>query len=473
MPREKDVTITAQVGSRRAGPQGRPFLFLVLQADRPLSPGLRLPLAQVARVCLGRAAERVLRHDGPDTLVLGLPDRNVSSAHAELRRTSSGWTLVDVGSKNGTFVNGSGVREVALQDGDWIEVGNVFFRIRFALPASDGVGMIGAESLVPAAPGLATLLPSIALEFEKLALVSGSVLPVLLGGESGAGKELAARAVHTLSGRPGAFVAVNCGALPAALVESELFGYRKGAFSGALEDRPGLVRSADRGTLFLDEIGDLPQAAQATLLRVLQESEVMPLGGTRPLKVDLRLVAATHRDLAAMAEQGRFREDLLARISGFSLRLPPLRERAEDLGLLISALLRRHFPGQEGVGFSADAARALVRHRWPLNVRELEKAVMSAVVLGRGGLVERAHLPEGLGAGAPKAGRADASGGTLLPRPLDQLSPEDQALRARLVALFQEHGGNVSAVATALGKGRFQVQRWMKRLQIETSQFRK
>src|SRR5262249_41268985 len=158
------------------------------------------------------------------------------------------------------------------------------------------------------------------------------------------------------SGRPGEFVAVNCAALPQTLVESELFGYRKGAFSGAAEDRTGLIRSADRGTLFLDEIGDLSPPAQAVFLRVLQESEVLPVGATRPVKVDIRLLAATHRNLEALVAENRFRADLLARISGLTLSLPPLRERREDLGLIIGMLLRRHFSDRaEQVSLASEA----------------------------------------------------------------------------------------------------------------------
>ena len=161
-----------------------------------------------------------------------------------------------------------------------------------------------------------------------MATFARSQVPVLVSGETGTGKELIASAIHQLSGRPGPFVAVNCGAIAPNLVESELFGYRKGAFSGALEDRPGLVRSSEHGTLLLDEIGDLPLAAQAALLRVLQESEVLPVGGTRPVKVDLRVVAATHRDLGALAAQDRFRRDLLARLDGARIMLPALRVTA-------------------------------------------------------------------------------------------------------------------------------------------------
>ena len=306
--------------------------------------------------------------------------------------------------------------------------------------------------------------------------VAPSVASVLIVGESGTGKELAAQATHKVSGRQGAFVAVNCAALPSTLVESELFGYRKGAFSGAIEDRLGLVRSADRGTLFLDEIGDLPESAQAVFLRVLQESEVLPVGATRPVKVDIRLVAATHRDLEAVAASGRFRADLLARVSGLTLRLPPLRERREDLGLLIGMLLRRHFANRaEQISFSSDAARALILYDWPRNIRELEKCITAAAVLARGESIQLAHLPELLRAALskpqarpPTQARPEGVAGDAGEL---QLGESDQRRRDEILSLLREHGGNITAVARALKKARFQVQRWIKRYRIDAKEF--
>src|SRR5207302_1217977 len=189
-------------------------------------------------------------------------------------------------------------------------------------------------------------------------------------GETGTGKEVIARAIHAASRRPGAFVAVNCGALAPNLVESELFGHKKGAFSGATEDHNGLVRAADKGTLLLDEIGDLPVPTQAALLRVLQQREVLPLGTTKPMPVDLRVVAASHRDLEAEVGAGRFREDLWSRLAGYTAQLPALRDRREDLGLLVAALLARLVQTRP-IRFTSEAGLALVQYDWPRNVREL------------------------------------------------------------------------------------------------------
>jgi len=310
-----------------------------------------------------------------------------------------------------------------------------------------------------------TLQTPLAHQFRLLGQVAQSQVAVVIRGDSGTGKELCARAVHKLSGRGGAFVAVNCGALPDTLVETELFGYRKGAFSGANEDRPGLLRSADRGTIFLDEIGDLPAPAQAAFLRALQEQEVVPVGGTRPVAVDFRLCAATHRDLDKLVTRGDFRADLLARISGYTVTLPPLRERREDLGLIVGTLLRRLFPDRaDEVTFSSEAARALFAHEWPLNVRELEKALQAAVVLAAGEAVAVWHLPEAVRGAALDS---SSSGGSAKP-----LSEEDRALRADLEARFREHKGNISAVARSMGKARMQIQRWVKRLGLDPESYR-
>jgi DNA-binding NtrC family response regulator len=281
----------------------------------------------------------------------------------------------------------------------------------------------------------------------------------MIRGETGTGKEILARAVHGLSRRPGEFVAINCGGLTDTLIESELFGHKKGAFSGATDDTLGLVRAAHGGTLLLDEIGDLPPASQSAFLRVLQEREVIAVGSTRPVPVDLRVVSATHRDLEDLVARGRFRADLLARVSGFRLDLPPLRERREDLGLLVAHLLER-ITGEEDAGgatFTEAAARALFRHDWPHNVRELEKVLAAAVVLAAGQPIDVAHL----GPAVAEAPAAPAPG------------EEDEQLRARLVELLTQHEGNISAVARAMGKARMQIHRWMRRFGIGPDEFRK
>jgi len=229
------------------------------------------------------------------------------------------------------------------------------------------------------------------------------------------------------------------------------------------------VRSAEGGTLFLDEIGDLPLPAQASLLRVLQEGEVLPVGATRPVKVDFRLVAATHRDLDALVESDRFRADLLARIGGFTITLPPLRERREDIGLIVAELLRRNLGEQAAeVAFSPSAVRTLFGYAWPFNIRELDRCVEAAIVLAASGPIDVAHLPAAVtairsqrGAREPRAKRADPA-----------LSELDRKRREDIIAALRESGGNVSAAARGLGKARVQVQRWIKRYAIDPRSFR-
>ena len=239
---------------------------------------------------------------------------------------------------------------------------------------------------------------------------------VLIGGESGTGKELIARAIHRLSPRVEApFIAVNCGAIPDTLLESELFGHRKGAFTDASRDRKGLFEEASGGTLFLDEIGELPMALQVKLLRVLQEGEIRRLGDSQDIKVDVRVVAATARDLSAEVGRGAFREDLFYRLNVFALHLPALRERREDIPLLVEHFLARMNArmGLAVAGTSAEAMRLLVEHDWPGNVRELENSIERAIVLCEGPQIEIDSLPERLRrinlpvAAAPSTGAED------------------------------------------------------------------
>jgi transcriptional regulator with GAF, ATPase, and Fis domain len=455
-----------------------PHLFLVLQADQPLAASARYCLENVHSLSLGRAPEgntaRFERSEG-HAFKLTVPDRWMSSSHAVLRRDLGQWVLEDAKSKNGTLVNGGRHERAVLADGDLVELGHTFFIFRQAIDTEEGAASLEVGELRSAAPGLATLVPSLATEFRNLEAIAPSSVSVVVHGETGTGKELVAQAIHKLSHRTGTFVAVNCAALTQTLVESELFGYRKGAFSGATEDRIGLIRSADRGTLFLDEIGDLPASAQAVFLRVLQESEVLPVGGTHPVKVDLRVLAATHRDLPELVEANQFRADLLARISGLTLTLPPLRARREDLGLLAGMLLRRHVAKRgEPIHFSSDAARAMLLYRWPLNIRELEKCLTAAVVLARGGPVELIHFPRPVQAALEEPKSKDAPQTDGADENLEgPLSDEDQRRREEILGLLSEHGGNVTAVARVLGKARFQVQRWLKRYRIDPTSFRR
>jgi two-component system, response regulator FlrC len=281
--------------------------------------------------------------------------------------------------------------------------------------------------------------------------IAASDIPVLLEGPTGTGKEVLARFVHNLSARrAGAFVAVNCAAMPEAMLEALLFGHRKGAFTGAAEAAEGLFRAADGGTLLLDEIGELPLALQSKMLRALQEGEVLPLGATRPVKVDVRVVAATNRNLAEEAAAGRFREDLLYRLNVFPLALAALRDRPGDIAPLAFAMLLRHASSDRGPAWIApDALAALAAHPWPGNVRELENVIRRALLLaGEAAVIGAEHIVFDTAArvvteAAPALTRITA------PRSLSDVAFASEA-RAIMETLTR-NGGNRAATARSLG----------------------
>jgi DNA-binding NtrC family response regulator len=439
-------TLDAIVSTARKG-RGQPALFVGLAGDAPRTPPARISLAGIDRVDVGRAdARRIDRRTANGAVVLALTDARMSTHHARVARLGSTWVIEDLGSKNGTWIGSSRITKRVLVDKDVLIVGQTVIIYREA-GGEDG-DLDGAP--VAPAPGLATLSPILAERYREVASAAKSTVPIEITGESGQGNELVARAVHMLSGRSGPFVAVTCGALPDTLLEAQLFGHEH----GAADERAGLIRSADRGTLFLDEVTELSAASQAALLRVLQEGEVVPLGGGPPVQVDLRLITATHRELDAEVAAGRFHADLRARVRGVRVELPALRERREDLGLLVPALLERLAPGRN-VTFSADAVTALYAHDWPLNVHELERSLAAALAVARD-RIELQHLPAAVGETEPLDGRPasiDLSG----------LSPEDRALRDKLAACIASHRGNLASVARELGKDRTQIRRWMKR----------
>ena len=442
----------------------RTHLYLVLEGGRPTANGLRLGLDGVSEVRLGRGEGRRV-HRGEDATgkfaELTLPDGWMSSKHARLVRAVGQWMLEDQGAKNGTWSGGARVTHLPLVDGARFIVGRSLFLFRTSEPAPEDAPLDVNGAELSTFPALRTLKPALAAELATLAQIAPTDVPVLLVGESGTGKELAARAIHALSKRPGAFIGVNAAALPRPLLESQLFGHKKGAFTGADEDREGLLRASHQGTFFLDEVGDLPLEAQPALLRALQEKEVTPVGSSRALAVDLRVVSATHERLSELSQSGRFRPDLLSRLKGLELTLPPLRERPEDLGLLIAALLEKALDGKAAPAFSVEVVEALSAWHWPLNTRELEQVLTTALALCAGKTVQLEHLPPELR--EQKAAK---------PRAPSPLSAEDEEKKLRLVALLQQHQGNISAVARAMGKERMQIQRWLKRYGLAIETFR-
>ncbi len=454
--------------SARPTAQREPHLLVLLECDRPLSLSTRHRLGSGGRAILGRGVIRTASRSGDyrgTQLEVRIPDARMSQTHARLEGALGRWKIIDAGSKNGVRVNDSVVHEHALSHGDLLELGHTLFMYEEA-PHGEGPDDLDAAVAGVPSSGLGTLMPALAADFEKLSRLASTGLSVLVLGETGTGKEVLAQALHAVSGRTGKFVGVNSSAIPQALLESELFGSTRGAFSGSVADRIGLVRSADRGTLFLDEIGDLPLPSQAAFLRVLQEKRVRPVGGTDAISVDMRLVSATNRNLEALVREGKFREDLFGRIAGFRLNLPPLRERKQDLGLLIGSLLARVAGSRSGnVTLSIEAARALFAYRFPLNIRELENWLMTGSALAGDSPIRREHFPGPVDIGAD--GEDAAAAGQDRP-----LSPEQQEHRATIVELLHEHRGNVSAVARATGKARNQVQRWLRRYKLDPVDYR-
>ena len=303
---------------------------------------------------------------------------------------------------------------------------------------------------------------------------AGLDITVLLLGETGTGKELAARAIHYHSGRrERRFVPVNCGALPADLVESELFGHARGAFTGAAAAKPGLFEEAEGGTIFLDEVGELPLPAQVKLNRALQEKEIRRVGDNQPVKVDVRVIAATHRDLREEAREGRFREDLFYRLHVFPVTLPPLRERPEDVPLLARHFLSKHARAlrYERSGFEPEAMERLQGYPWPGNVRELENAVERAVAVSSGELIGTEDLPAET-AGSPAKVSADPAALARLPYREAVSEGRDRISRDYLVALLAEFGGNVTRAAERAGLERESLHRLLRRHGIRSDDFK-
>ena len=323
----------------------------------------------------------------------------------------------------------------------------------------------GDDSGVDAPAGMIGASEAMGEVFAMIRAVAPSEASVLILGESGTGKELVARALHEGSPRAARrLVTVNCAALAESLLESELFGHEKGAFTGAQRQRDGLFVQADGGTLFLDEIGEMPLALQAKLLRALQQGEVQRLGSDRPVRVDVRVLAATNRDLEAEVREGNFREDLYYRLNVIALRVPPLRERPGDIPPLARHFLARFAQrNRKGVrGFSPRAMDLMLRHDWPGNVRELENAVERAVILAPGETVTELDLPAGLRAEGSSG--APAHGGE--PRSDAPQSLED-AEREAIARTLEQVGNNKSEAARVLGVTRVTLRSKMKKFGLD------
>jgi transcriptional regulator with AAA-type ATPase domain len=434
--RPEGSTTVTEIGSSRAGDRS-PTLALCWVF--PLASAPPVPLrASSAEVVIGRedACEVRLSGDG------------VSRRHASIRSLGpdDDPVIQDLGSRNGVRVNGRLVQSARLVPGDVVRLGG-------------WVGVVSARpgefsEVAPGVFGGALLKEALA----PLLRAATSDLPVVLEGETGTGKEVVARALHGASGRVGPLVAVNCAALPEGLAEAELFGYRRGAFTGADRASPGFFRGAEHGTLLLDEVSDLPMPVQAKLLRVLEQREVQPLGEVRPVPIDVRLVVAGQQSLGKAVEEGRFRADLLARVEGVTVHLPPLRDRREDVLPLFTRLVAAQAKGSVPA-VESDFVERLCVHDWPFNVRELVLLVRRLFVLhGDAQTLKAEHLPERMLAPKPSvpSGAPKPVSGPSHVRP----DPDPVELPA-LVAALRTCGGNVARASALLGITRQRAYRLM------------
>jgi DNA-binding NtrC family response regulator len=414
--------------------------------------------------------------DGEGELTIGrdatcdvhLMGNDVSRRHAVLRKSGlgavggdAGVMIADLGSRNGVRVGGQSVSAARLGLGDVVRLGG-------------WVGIVTATpgELKEIAPGLwggAALQAALA----TLRQAAVSDLPVVLEGETGTGKELVAGALHLWSGRPGPLVAVNCAALPETLAEGELFGYRRGAFTGADRASPGFFRAAEGGTLLLDEVSDLPLGLQAKLLRVLEQREVQPLGETRPVPIDVRIVVAGQQPLMEVVQAGRFRADLLARLDGLTVRLPPLRERREDVLPLFAHLLQVIGNGR-APAIESDLAERLCLHDWPFNVRELVLLARRLLALHGGDTTLRAqHLPERIGGGVPAPVASNLPARKPAPERTAAAAAAEPIELPALVAALRASGGNVARAAALLGISRQRAYRLMEGQAVDLEGLRK
>jgi transcriptional regulator with PAS, ATPase and Fis domain len=395
-------------------------------------PACRSDSLQGAKLVIGRDEEADLRIEGS----------GVSRHHAELYRQGPLYALRDLGSTNGTWLNGRRVEHApvapghVLRVGDWLGV----FELR-------SVGSKGFEEHGPGVFGGSAIAELLA----PLKRAAPSNLPLLLIGDTGTGKERLARAAHLFSERKGPFVAVNCAALPEQLAEAELFGYRRGAFTGAERASLGHFRAAHGGTLFLDEMPELSLALQAKLLRVVEDGVVLGLGEATPTVVDVRLVSASQKPLSELVGRGRLREDLAARLSGLQLRIPPLAARRADIAPMFAQFLKQQTGGRPPT-VEPRLVEALCLHDWPQNVRELELLTRTLLAVhGHEATLRRQHLPAELAARlGPQGGGAEAP-----QAPRDRRAHDLDRLKQELT----KNGGNVKSAADALGISRQRVYR--------------
>jgi len=384
-----------------------------------------------------------------DDCELVVSDDTVSRQHLEVRSEPAGIVLVDLGSKNGSWFGGNRFTQIVVRPPATIRIGGVELRIGAHEPAPRFGGMVGASLAMQRA-------------FEMMSRVAVSDVAVLIRGETGTGKELAARAIHDGSPRSDKpYVVVDLAAIAPSMIESELFGHVRGAFTGATTDRAGVFEEARDGTVFLDEIGELDLASQPRLLRVLETGEVKRVGANRYTKTRARVIAATNRDLEAEIAAGRFRADLYHRLAGLTIELPPLRERGDDIPYLIAYLRERWPASLPPLDLPAPTIAAMQRYEWPGNVRQLVKVIERAALLAGGGAI----TPELLGV-APAA--ASAMPAAVPDGPIESFKVAKQRLvdaweREYLETILDAAGGNITRAAEIAGVARVHLHRLLKK----------
>ena len=444
------------------GAPSRPLRRVTLRVTEGPDRDVQIQTAR-PRITIGRSAVNDLV----------LTDGSISGLHAELQLGSAGGAVLlrDLGSTNGTTVNGVRIREAWLDPGTTIHLG----KTAVAFLAEDEVQVpISRQGHFGALIGQSPAMREVYAVLERIA---DTDMSVLVGGETGSGKELVARALHDESPRhKGPFVVLDCGALPRELAEAAILGHRKGSFTSAISDRAGCFEEAHGGTLFLDEVGELPLDLQPKLLRVLDRREVQRIGESTVRKVDVRVVAATHRDLKTMVSQGQFREDLYFRLSVMTVELPPLRERGDDIVLLAEKFVADFTRGRPGTVVLGPAARAaLLGHPWPGNVRELKNTIERAVHLAHHGVIEPSDLFLGrqpraplvpAAAAAPAAAAPDPELAALYALPFKEAKQEmlDAFERRYFSRLLDVHAGNLSRAAADAGITRYYLRELLKRL---------
>ena len=422
-----------------------------------LSPevdGRITPLAS-GRTVLGRDFTCDIRLEGDQT----------SRQHTEIVKEAAMIVISDLNSTNGTYVDGRRVSRAPIDEGSVVRIGDwVGVVVKLAGEQNGAV----FQEITPGYFGGPRTLATV----EPLRRAAASDLAVIVEGETGTGKEGIARATHLWSGRKGPFIAVNCAALPETLAEGELFGYRKGAFTGADRANPGHFQAANGGTLFLDEVSDLPSAIQPKLLRVLEQGEVTPLGESKPIPIDVRVVVATQKPLTALVEQDRFRADLMARLDGLRIKLLPLRSRVEEVPYLFTRLLKTRLGSAPGI--DAAVVERLCCHRWPLNIRELVNLAKRVVALhGHEKMLKRSHVVDWLGDFEPakKTAAAPAAVEAEPVSPADgSLTASEREERQQILEVLDRCAGNQTAAAQKLNMARSTLVLKLKRYGIRRPQ---